>query len=445
MLRLMNQKHLLLGAALICCTLFLPAQETWDFNRCYEYARETNLTLQQARYNQVTSGINLKQAKAARHPSLGLNINTNWAYGKGFDPFTNDRVEVNTNGFNTGANLNLPIFNGFNIVNSIEQAKINQQIASLDLSDAENVLGLNIATAYLAVLQNQEIVVQREAQVESSKEQRDRMKKLVDAGTMAMTNFLELDAQLALDETNLVDAMNQLQMAYLQLQQLMNLDPTDNFQVVKPNLPEVGSTLELEGVSAIYDFAEKNQPNIQSTDLSIKSAEKEIAIARSFALPSLSFGSSLGTGYGKPIGESIDISETLNENLNYGFSLGLNVPIYSRRQSRSGVERAEIQLEQARLQATQARLDLRQTIEQAFLDVRNTFAQYQQVTRQINSQQLAFDNAKKQLDLGVINSVDYILAQNNLQMAMLNQIQLKYQYHFQTKVLDFYQGKSLDF
>lgn len=441
----MNQKHLLLGTVLFFATLFLPAQESWDFNRCYEYARETNINLQQARYDQVTSGINLKEAKAARHPSLNANSGTNWAYGRGFDPFTNDRVDVNTNGFNVGASLSLPIFSGFNIVNSIEQAKINQRIASLDLADAENVLGLNIATAYLAVLQNLEIVGQREAQVESSKEQRDRMRKLVDAGTMAMTSFLELDAQLALDETNLVDAKNQLQMSYLTLQQLMNLTPTDNFSVVKPTLPEVGSSLELGNVNEIYDYAEKNQPNIQSADLSIESAEKGISVARSFAYPSLNLGSSAGSGYGKPIGQEIDVTQTLEDNLNYGFSFSLNVPIYNRRQVRSGVERAEIRLEQARLQATQARLDLRQAIEQAYLDVRNTFAQYEQVSRQINSQRLAFDNAQKQFDLGVINSVDYLLAQNNLQLALLNQIQLKYQYHFRTKVLDFYNGKSLEF
>ncbi len=441
----MNHKHLLLGTALICCTLFLPAQETWDLKRCFDYAKETNLTLQQARLDQVTSSINLKEAKAARHPSLNMNSGTNWAYGRGFDPFTNDRVDVNTNGFNLGANLSLPVFSGFNIINSIEQAKINQQIASLDMADAENTLGLNIATAYLNVLMNQELLGQREAQVESSKEQRDRMKKLVDAGTMAMTNFLELDAQLAQDETNVVDAKNQLQMAYLQLQQLLNLNPSENFQIEKPILPEVGSILELESVDAIYDYAEGTQPNIKSADLGIQSAEKGIAIARSFAFPSLSFGSSAGTGYGKPIGQSIDVSQTLEDNLNYSFSLGLNIPIYNRRQVRSGVERADIRVEQAQILAMQSRLELRQTIEQAYLDVGNTFSQYQQVTRQINSQQLAFDNAKKQLDLGVINSVDYILAQNNLQMAMLNQIQLKYQYHFRTKILDFYQGKSLDF
>ena len=441
----MNQKHLLLGMVLFFTALFLPAQESWDFNRCYEYARETNLSLQQARYDQATSGINLKEAKAARHPNLSLGSGTNWNYGRVLDPFLNDRVDANRNGFNVGASLSLPLFNGFNIVNSIEQAKINQRIASLDLADAENVLGLNIATAYLAVLQNLEIVGQREAQVESSKEQRDRMKKLVDAGTMAMTNFLELDAQLALDETNLVDAKNQLQMSYLQLQQLMNMDPTDNFQVVKPILPEVGSSLDLENVGSIYEYAEKNQPDIQSADLSIQSAEKGIAIARSFGLPSLSFGSSAGAGYSKAIGEGIDAFQTLQDNLEYSFRFNLNIPIYSRRQVRSGVERAGIRLEQARLQAVQVRLDLRQAIEQAYLDVRNTFAQYEQVTRQINSQQLAFNNAQKQFDLGVINSVDYLLAQNNLQLALLNQIQLKYQYHFRTKVLDFYNGKSLEF
>ncbi|MEM6630852.1 MAG: TolC family protein [Bacteroidota bacterium] len=441
----MNRKHLPLLLFFLICAISASSQDVWDLRKCFEYAKETNLTLQQSRLDQVTSGINLKEAQASRHPSLRLNSGTSWNYGRAFDPFTNDRVDVNTNGFNAGANLSLPLFNGFNIINSIERARINQQIASLNLSNAENVLGLNVATSYLNVLLNLEILEQRETQVAATKEQRDRMKKLVDAGTRALTDYLELDAQMSIEETNVVNAQNQLQNAYLELQQLMNLSPSSNFRIEKPDLPDVGSALNLESASSIYEYAEQTQPDVQSADLGIQSAQKSIAISRSFGFPSLSFGSSANTGYSKRIGDEIDEFQNLEDNLNYSLSLGLNIPIYSQRQIRSGVERAEVNLQQAEILADQTRLTLRQTIERSYLDVTNTFNQYQLVERQIRSQQLAFDNAQKQLDLGVINSVDYLLAQNRLQQSILSQIQLKYQYHFRSQILDFYKGESLDF
>ena len=444
----MNRKHLPLILLFLFCCSSLTAQEAWDLKRCLEYARETNLTLKARRLDQATSIIGVKQSEAAFLPNLNFGAGGGWRFGRSINPFTNDFEDRRITSFDMGANGSLPLFQGFTRTNTLQQAKMDQEIASYNLADAENTVGLNVATAYLNILLNREILQQNEYQVTSIKEQRDRTEKLVNAGTLARTGLLELEAQLATNETNVVNARNLLQMAYLTLQQLLNLDPSPNFDVEVPDLPPVGSEFIAESVEATYDFAEGSQPNIIGSDLNVKSAEKGIEIAKGQGMPSLNFNYNIGTGYSQvdnDLIEQLEFNEQMENNLGYSFNLGLNIPIYNRRSIRSGVERAEILHKQAELNAFVQRQTLRQTIEQAYLDLQSAFTQYQQVERQISSLQLAFDNAQKQFDLGVINSVDYLLAQNNLQAALLDRIQLKYQYHFRLKVLDFYNGKSLEF
>lgn len=57
--------------------------------------------------------------------------------------------------------------------------------------------------------------------------------------------------------------------------------------------------------------------------------------------------------------------------------------------------------------------------------------------------QAAFGNAQRRFDLGVINTLEYATAGNTLEQAKVSLIQSKYQYIFNTKVVDFYLGKEI--
>jgi len=65
--------------------------------------------------------------------------------------------------------------------------------------------------------------------------------------------------------------------------------------------------------------------------------------------------------------------------------------------------------------------------------------------RQLEALQLTFDNTEKQFNLGVVNSVDFLLAKNNLERARTDLVRNKYNYIFRLKILDFYQGKPIGF
>ncbi|MEO1449012.1 MAG: TolC family protein, partial [Bacteroidota bacterium] len=135
----------------------------------------------------------------------------------------------------------------------------------------------------------------------------------------------------------------------------------------------------------------------------------------------------------------------LADNISGSVSIGLNIPIYNRRQIKTGIELAEIDLQNAQYTADLRRQQLQQTIQQAFLDAKSAHSSYLATERQLKAAELNFQNMEKQFNLGVSNSVDYLVAKNSLNMANFDLLRNKYTYLFRMKVLDFYEGKPIGF
>lgn len=457
------------------------ATEPWSLRRCYEYALETNLSLKQAYLSQQSSDIDLKQSQHQRMPSLNGSGSFNRSFGRSINPVTNAFQNVIFNSGNYSLNSSITLFAGGRIANSIERDRLALEAAKYDVQDAENTLALDIAAAYLSILQNKELLESAELQRENTIEQRDRTAKLVNAGTLAKNSLIELDAQIATEQLNVVNAENTLALAYLNLQQILTLPPSESFEIVIPELPDP-SDLPTESSEEVFQYAVSNQPNIRSAMLQIKSSEKGVTVAQAGRYPTLSLGGSLNTNVssgrvrqietGDPIEVVSDVQEVVingersnlqfvqqatpfelenvnfvdqfEENFGYGFGLSLNIPIYNRRQVQSNVDRAIIGVKQAQNNLAIQEQTLRQTIEQANLDAVSAYAAYNQGKSQLESLQLALDNAERQLQVGVINSVDYLVAKNNLARATFDVIRTKYIYIFRTKILDFYQGKPIN-
>lgn len=460
-------------------------RDIWSLQQCLDHALEHNLNIRQSELSLKTSQINLEESKAARYPNLNGSMGVSQNRGRSIDPFSNDFTDVTVNSYNMSVSSNVTLFNGLRTLNTIRQNEITLQADRLELEQSKLDISLQIALAYLNILFNDELLASAEAQVEATKSQRDRTAKLVDAGTLAQNSLLEIESQIATEELNVVNARNTLEVAHLNLMQLLMLDPTQPFGIEKPDLDNYEMVESVVGLEQLYESAAKTQPIIRSSELRIQGAEVGEKIARGFYWPTLTFSATALTGYSSATQEATGefreqmVSDTvlvsglpldaieqpfeltlaqtaliplraqtpfidqLNNNRRAVFSLSLNIPIYNRRQIRSGVERAEIARQQAETAALIQEQNLNQNIQQAYVDARSALSTYRQTVRQIDALELAFNNSQKQFNLGVINSVDFILAKTNLDRARFDLIRSKYNYIFRTKVLDFYQGKPI--
>ena len=160
----------------------------------------------------------------------------------------------------------------------------------------KNDIALRIAQAYMQILFNKEQVDNQQNQVNISQLQIERTKKLFDAGTVARGSLLDIQAQAALEEANLIAAQNQLELSFLDLVQLLDLKSSADFDIAKPDL-KVENEITLIPSSQIYAYSSTVMPEIKSAEFRLESSYRGLAIARSFRYPSLSLSGYFGSNY----------------------------------------------------------------------------------------------------------------------------------------------------
>jgi len=459
---------------------FGQGNDVWSLQRCIAYAHENNLQIKLSELSIQQSEASVKQAKAARHPNLNANVSYGFNFGYSINPLTNTFESNTIHGSNLSLSSNATLYAGGQIRNTMKQTETDLEASQMDREQTKNDLALNIAGAYLQVLFLTEQLENSKLQLQSTQEQKKRTQKLIDAGSLPAANIYDLEAQEASDERLIVDTENQLKLSVLSLKQFLQLPPNTAFEIETPAFSEILDAPELTGLEDIYNLATQSQPSIFANQLRIKSADLGVYIARGARLPTvflslnantrqtniarsqsvsvidsffvegyLASNPNLSVSLPTPITdvafESVGFFQQLRQNLGYQISIGVSIPIYNRRTTLTNIERAQIGFENARLNEAINRQTLRQNVERAYLDVSTAYSQYQAVRKQIKALEVSLQNSERQLSLGIMNSTDYLLAKNRLDQARIDLVRAKYDYIFKTKILDFYQGKSISY
>lgn len=120
----------------------------------------------------------------------------------------------------------------------------------------------------------------------------------MEAGALPELNLAELEAQIALDSSNLITANNTVAQNILQLKAILNIDAATNFILETPPLDNIPiQPLESLQPEYVYSEAVKNLPQQKVNDLRIRAAEKYVKSARGQMYPSFSLFAGLGTNY----------------------------------------------------------------------------------------------------------------------------------------------------
>ncbi len=470
----------LTGLIILCLISFqIQAQDTWNLARCIEYARENNLLLRQTQLGINQAELTEKQNKLSRMPALSGSASHAYNFGRSIDPTSNSFESRTIQSNNFSLNSNGLIYGGGQIRHSITQSAFDAQAAQADVDRVNNDMGLTIAQAYLQILLSEDQLNIAKNRLKQSQDQLDRTQKLVNAGSVARVTLLDLEAQVATDEQSIVATENGLVLALLNLKTQLNLDPDYAMTVVRPDLdiPE-NSNLSTMTVDMLYQEAVKNQPQILASEYRQKSAETGIAVAKATLQPSLSYFGNLSTNYSNlakrttdevviaeqdfgdlevpgvgtvpllvsseiPVLENTPFVNQLGDNFSQALGLSLNVPIYNRGQNKINVERAELAVVTAELNTEQLKQTLKADLQRALTDARAALKQYNAAEKTLKAREVAFVSSEKRFDLGAINTFEYVIAKDALELAKVNVLSAKYDYVFKLKVLDYYLGKEI--
>lgn len=430
--------------SVICSALVaLPAigQEAWDLRQCIDYAIEHNVSIKQQEAARDQSEVELNTARWSRLPNLNGNVGQSFNFGRALqaDNTYGDRNTQNTN-FSVGTNV--PLFTGLRIPNNIALSKLNLKAATEDLAKAKEDISIEVTSAYLQILFNDELTKIARSQVALSQDQLKQKEAFFQNGKASEAEVYEARARVAQDEMSAVQADNNYQLAVLALSQLLELPTPNGFAVATPQAESNFSMLSLP--EDIYADAVLHKPSIKAAQFRLAGADKSIRIAQSSWYPQLNFGAGMGSSYYKLSGvENASFSSQWHQNLNKYIQFSLSIPLFNRFETRNRVRSARIQRNALAWRLEESKKALFKEIQQAYYNALAAQSKYESSRMATEASEASFRLVSEKYANGKANATEYNEARTNWMRAVSDNVQAKYDYLFRTKILDFYKGIPL--
>ena len=420
------------------------AQKQWNLKQCIEYAIEHNLTIKQQEAAKDESAVDLNTAKWSRLPDLNGSASHSFNFGRSLQ-MDNTYQQLNT--LNTGLNLStsIPLFTGMQIPNQIALSKLNLKAAVEDLNKAKEDISIQVTSAYLQVLFNEELAKVAHEQVALSEEMLKQKTAFFKVGKASEAELYEAKSRAAQDQLSAVQADNEYRLALLDLSQLLELPTPEGFGIVSPSIDEDKDFSILTSPADIYSEALLIKPSIKAAQYRVEGAQKSIRIAQSGYYPQLSLGAGIATSYYNVSGrENGNFGSQLRDNFSQYIGLSLNIPIFNRFSTRNQVRKARIQQTTLNWQLEDAKKALYKEIQQAYYNAVNAESKFESSRTADEAAKASFNLMKEKYANGKATSTEFNEARTNWLKAVSDRIQAKYDYLFRTKILDFYKGEIIE-
>ena len=421
------------------------AQKQWTLQDCIDYAMTNNITLQKSKLQKESATEELKGAKAALLPTLSASTNQSLGYqpwkDTGMSYVTNGTVntKVDKTSYNGSYSLSgqWTVWNGNRNINTIKLDQLSEEQAELSTQETANSIQERIAQIYAQILYLDENVKVNEQMLETSKKNEERGQEMVNVGKMSKADLAQLSAQRANDEYAIVEAKSQLMNYKLQLKQLLEITDNEQFDVAIPEIGDERVLAKIPEMQTVYEQALLSRPEIERSQLAIKSSGVSVALAKAGWLPSVNLTGGVTTSTNSLSGSGW--GSQMKSNMNTSLGLGVSVPIYDGRSTKTSVNKAKIQQLQAQLDLQDQQKTLYSDIQQYWLNAWTNQQKYQAAKSSVESAQQSYDLLSEQFRLGLKNIVELMTGKDNLLSAQQNQLQSKYLALYNQQMLEFYQ------
>jgi len=454
-----------------------PSAKTWTLQECVEYALENNISVKQSELDVEAVDADELSAFGNLLPSINASSGIQENTGLNFNPITNNAQTTTFLSVTGRINVGYNVFDGLRNIRQLQRAKIAKLAAQYRLDKMKDDISLFVANNYLQILTNKANLKTLIAQNQVTQEQINQTQELVDAGQLPQGDLLEIRAQDATEQQQIIAAENAVVISKVSLAQLLLIKDYENFDVVDSDFEIIDESFAEKSVNEIIAAAEDNRSEVRIAEQNVEIAQKDLQIAKGAYYPTIGAFFSYDTRYtdatsfsertieGEVVRQQIGFVEStgesvvtefprtetvitganpfveqlyLNDGIAYGFSL--NIPIFNGFSTRANVMRNSINVERNQYQLEQAKLDLESNVYQAYVDAQGSKKSFEAAKVALESQELAYEYARERYDVGLINAFDFSQSKLRFNNAKINLNQAKFDYLFRLKVLELYFG-----
>ena len=443
-------KRRVITALILTFTITMNGQKKWTLKDCIDYAMQNNITLQQSRLQKQSATEDRKQSHAALFPSLSASTNQSVGYrpwlSSGMTTVTNGTVntKVNKTYYNGtyGINASWTVWNGNQNRNQVKLNEVSEEQAELNIAETANSIQEKIAQLYVQILYMNEAIKVSKESLETSKKNEARGKEIMEVGRMSKADLAQLTAQRATDEYNIVEAESNLANYILQLKQLLEITSEEPFDIEIPAYSDEQALAEIPSLGSVYEHALTYRPEIRNSELSLKSSDLQMKIAKAGHLPTISMTSGVATNTGSM--SSNEWGHQMKTNLDASLGASVSIPIFDNRKTKTAINKAKIQHEQALLDIQDKQKQLYSTIEGYWLDANTNQQKFKAAQSTVASEQASFDLLTEQFNVGLKNIVELLMGKDKLLNAQQNRLQSKYMTILNQQLLRFYKGEDMN-
>lgn len=421
----------------------------WTLRQCIDYALENNISLQKTRLQRLSSMEDVKQSQAALLPSLNFGTTQNMTYNPwpqtGRAVVAGDQVQTSVdkiyyNG-SYSLNANWTVWNGNANRNTIKANKIATEKAALDSATTANSIQEKIAQLYVQILYSIDAKKVNESILATSKTNEQRGMEFVQQKKMSKADLAQLSAQRAQDEYNVVQAESSIRDYKRELKQLLQITDDEEFDIEVPTTTDEMALQDIPELQGVYVSALAIRPEIQNAQLGIASSELQVKIAKAGRMPTVGLNAGFSTSTTSM--NTTAWGTQLKNNFNVGAGFNVSIPLFDQRQTKTAVNKAEIQKQSYMLDLKDQQTILYSTIENYWLQALTNQNMFKAAQESRRSAEESYHLLSEQFKYGLKNTVELLTGRDNLLKAQQSELQSKYLTVLNLDMLNFYKNGKM--
>ncbi|MDR0844559.1 MAG: TolC family protein [Tannerella sp.] len=436
------KKGIIIFGMLISATCYAQ-DRVWTLDACMQYAVEhsTQRAKQEAR-NEAYKADEL-EAKGAFLPTLGMQSNMSFNFGRGLDPETNTYMSNNVYSNSFDAYSSLVLFNGLANVYRAKLARVNRLLGKAQLQDTKDMIALQTMELFFNVQYYQGTVRLAEQQLAESATTLKQVQRMEELGLKSIPDVAEIQAKEAEDRYMLTKQTNLLELETIKLKEKMNF-PIDEALAVAGYRGDAWERLEKENAAEIYQQALIALPKVQAAEKTLSASVMDYKRMKGQLYPTLSMSAGISTGFSRLMdgSEYIPYSNQLKNRRGEYVSLTLSIPVFSGFTRYASVKRSRQQMIIARNEHEETLRQVYSEIEQAVADVNGLSDECRWAQKRTEAMFSAHQVNQRKYEEGLINAIELTTSSNRLLNSRVEELATNLRFQLKNKLLDYYKGES---
>ena len=435
-------------------TVHASAQTTMSLHDCMAYAisNSTKMRIQQAAIGDAQ--ISRRDAALALFtPQINANTYAYYNFGRSIDPQTNTYFNTTSFHNNYGVSAGYDLFDGFKAVNNLKISKTGLLIAGSQEKQVEADICLAVMEAYYNVVYYKRLVDVYEEQVSVAEQALVKARRQEELGQKGHADVIQMEADLADREYDLINTRNQYESQKMTLADLMFWPVGEDLEIdfsipLRSSRNDKGIVISSEAAGeveksadSVVAFALDHNPAVQIASWQALNAKRELNTAKWQTLPSIGLYAGWNTSYYTYQGSATaTFRDQFRNNMGEYVELSLSIPIWNRLNKQSTISRKRHAFEKASAELDQKRRDVESEVRRAIQDRDGAATAYEQACRKAEVQSEAYTLNLKKLEQGLISPLEFQTANNNYLKAQADEMNSLFKYLIKHAVVRYYNG-----